>query len=73
LLPVHSEVEWVWMLLGNGVCGPEMSPLGGEHKNQPPATRVVRYFYIWEYFASCSFRSGMDMFFSAESCSWAGS
>jgi hypothetical protein len=29
------------------------------------------YFYIWEYFASCSFRSGMGMNFFVESCLWA--
>jgi hypothetical protein len=33
LLPVRSEVEWVWIFLSNHVCGSEASPQGGEQQN----------------------------------------
>jgi hypothetical protein len=73
LLPVHSEVEWVLIFLWNHVFGHEVNTLGDDHNNQPPANRVVHYFYIWKYFASCSFRGEMGMDFFVESCLWARS
>jgi hypothetical protein len=33
LLPVHSEVQWVWIFLWNHVCGHEANTLDHEHKN----------------------------------------